>query len=70
MLTIILQYTTGFLDSFVDHTERALTEKEVKYNRAQLHEPLIVQHEPHRHPNPIGKLKVWVEFTYVCVCVG
>ena len=52
----------------MDHTESALTpDKEVKYLGAQLDEPLIVQHEPHHHRNPIGKLKIWVEFTYVCV---
>ena len=65
MLTIVLQYTAGFTDSFVDHTESAVTDKEVNYNGAQVHEPLIVQHEPRHHPNPIGKLKVWVEFTCV-----
>ena len=58
MLAIILQYTKGFIDSCEDHTESVQMDKEVKYIGEQLHEPLIVEGEPHRHPNPIGKLNL------------
>lgn len=58
MPTIILQYTADFIDSYEDHTESVQTDKEVKYTGEQLHEPLIVEREPHRRPNPIGKLNL------------
>lgn len=58
MLTIILQYTAGFIDSYEEHTESVQTDKKVKYIGEQLHEPLIVEHEPHHYLNPTGKLNL------------